>query len=70
MTKVTTKQEIVLGFIQGGCQSSSYTSTVDRLNALERKRFIRRTPNRHRGIRLVRRTPEPQLEAPSLREVV
>jgi SOS-response transcriptional repressor LexA len=40
--------------VQLGCQIASYKSAVDRLNALERKGFIRRTPSRHRGIRLAR----------------
>ena len=41
--------------IQLGCQIASYKSAIDRLNALERKRFIRRLPNKHRGIKLLRR---------------
>ncbi len=41
--------------IQDGCQIASYKSTVDRLNALERKGFIRRRPNIHRGIRVRQR---------------
>lgn len=71
MTRLTAKQEIVLDFIrryiaehqlaplirevQVGCQIASYKSTVDRLNALERKAYIKREPNTHRGIQLVRR---------------
>lgn len=47
--------------IQLGCQIVSYKSVVDRLNALERKGFIQRQPNKHRGIRLVRLR---QAEAP------
>ena len=48
--------------IQLACQITSYKSALDRLNALERKGFIKRAPNKHRGIRLVRRDPIPQLE--------
>ena len=47
--------------IQAGCQITSYKSAVDRLNALERKGLIKRIPNKHRGIKLVKRIrPEPQ----------
>ena len=49
--------------IQLGCQIASYKSVVDRLNALERKRFIKRAPNKHRGIRVPRRLPVAQLES-------
>ena len=41
--------------IQDACQIASYKSAIDRLNALEHKRFIRRIPNKHRGIKLVRK---------------
>ena len=44
--------------IQFGCQIASYKSALDRLNALERKGFIRRTPNKHRGIKLSRRSAD------------
>jgi SOS-response transcriptional repressor LexA len=44
--------------IQLGCRITSYKSAIDRLNALERKRFIRRAPNKHRGIRVLRRPAE------------
>ena len=70
MTKLTKKQQVVLEFvqrylaehrasplireIQSACQIASYKSILDRLNALERKGFIKRAPNKHRGIRLVR----------------
>ena len=73
MTKLTSKQQIVLEFverfvieqrqaplireIQAGCRIISYKSTIDRLNALERKGFLKRAPNKHRGIRLMRRQP-------------
>jgi len=45
--------------VQLGCHIASYKSAFDYLNALERKRFITRVPNKHRGIRLVRREPVP-----------
>lgn len=41
--------------IQLGCQIVSYKSAIDRLSALEHKGFIRRTPNKHRGIRIAHR---------------
>ena len=41
--------------IQEACQITSYKSAIDRLNALEHKGFIRRTPNKHRGIRILRK---------------
>lgn len=44
--------------IQIGCQIASYKSALDRLNALERKGFIKRAPNKHRGIRVTRRVAE------------
>jgi len=40
--------------IQLGCQIASYKSALDRLNALERKGLIKRAPNKHRGIKLIR----------------
>ena len=43
--------------IQLGCQIASYKSAVDRLNALERKGYLKRQPNKHRGIKLARRVP-------------
>jgi repressor LexA len=48
--------------IQLGCDIASYKSAIDRLNALERKGLIRRVPNKHRGIRLVRK-PEARAAA-------
>ena len=48
--------------VQAGCQIASYKSTIDRLNALERKGFIRRRPSQHRGIRIIRKRVE-ELEA-------
>ena len=38
--------------IQNGCGSLSYKAAVDKLLALEKKGFIRRAPNKHRGIEL------------------
>ena len=68
---LTLKQQTVLDFlrryfdanrrsplireIQAGCQILSYKSALDRLNALERKGLIRRLPNKHRGIKLLKR---------------
>ena len=46
--------------IQEACGIHSYKSAVDRLLALERKGFIQRMPNKHRGIVLVK--PEPLIE--------
>ena len=51
--------------IQLGCQITSYKSAIDRLNALERKRFIKRAPNKHRGIRLVRRAEAGPVSEPA-----
>ena len=62
--------------IQVGCQIASYKSALDRLNALERKGFIKRVANKHRGIKLLRRAPElapatpDMLEAPSVEAMV
>jgi repressor LexA len=44
--------------VQEGCGIASYKSTVDRINALERKGLLRRLPHKHRGIRVGRRTFE------------
>ena len=79
MTKLTSKQQIVLEFverfcveqrqaplireIQAGCRIASYKSTIDRLNALERKGYFKRAPNKHRGIRLLRKPSGPALSA-------
>ncbi|MFH1857712.1 MAG: repressor LexA, partial [Candidatus Omnitrophota bacterium] len=38
--------------VQDGCGSISYKAAVDKLLALERKGYIRRQPNKHRGIEL------------------
>lgn len=87
LIKLTKKQEIVLDYIrryiqdhryapfihevQAGCQIPSYKSAIDRLNALERKGYIKRTPSKHRGIRLLKSIllNIPQSE-PSVREPV
>ena len=74
LIKLTKKQQDVLDYlrqyiaerrssplireVQAGCQIASYKSTIDRLNALERKGFIRRKPSQHRGIRIVSRRVE------------
>ncbi len=81
---LTKKQQTVLDFIQryvdqqqvsplirevqAGCQIVSYKSALDRLNALERKGLIRRTPNKHRGIKLLRRLEVQPLNAPTVKE--
>ena len=39
--------------IQDGCGVTSYKGTIDRLLALEKKGFIRRSLNKHRGIDVV-----------------
>jgi len=78
VAKLTPKQQAVLEFIQRyagehrlaplireiqlGCHIHSYKSAVDRLNALERRGFLKRISNKHRGIQLVPSldtTPEP-----------
>jgi repressor LexA len=66
--KLTKKQKAVLDFIkryieekkqgpfireiQDGCSIVSYKSAIDKLLALERKGYIRRTLNKHRSIQL------------------
>ena len=84
---LTTKQQAVYDFInryftqhrvsplireiQDGCGIASYKSALDRLNALERKRFIRRAPNKHRGIKLIKQpasTPAQADAFPALHE--
>ena len=50
--------------IQAGCQIASYKSAVDRLLALERKGLIKRLPNKHRGIKLVRSAAAQPLAGP------
>ena len=65
------RQSPLIREIQAACQITSYKSALDRLNALEHKGVIKRIPNKHRGIRLVRRMLERslQLEQPSLQTV-
>lgn len=59
--------------IQAACQIASYKSAIDRLGALEHKGFIRRAPNKHRGIKIARRVLReaamPQAVAPSVEPV-
>ena len=78
MRTLSLKQQAVLDFIQrylkthrtsplireiqAGCQIASYKSAVDRLIALERKGFIKRAQNKHRGIRIVRQAHEPTVK--------
>ena len=79
---LTQKQQTVFDFIRGyfdehrkfplireiqlGCHIVSYKSALDRLNALERKGLIKRAPNKHRGIRLIRRhATEPEVVQPA-----
>ena len=81
MYALTGKQQTVLAFIrqyflehrrsplireiQLACQIASYKSVLDRLNALEHKGYIKRLPNKHRGIRMVRRAAPAQPSAVS-----
>ena len=74
---LTPKQALVLEFIQrffhehhasplirevqAGCHIASYKTALDRLNVLERKGYIKRLPNKHRGIKLIRRAVTPRL---------
>ena len=48
------KQSPYIHEIQTACGIHSYKSAIDRLVALERKGFIKRAPNKHRSIRLVK----------------
>jgi len=43
--------------IQQGCNIKSHKCVIDRLNALERKGYIKRKINRHRSIRLINAAP-------------
>lgn len=68
-SKLTKKQKAVLDFIkryieerkqapyireiQDACGITSYKSAVDKLLALEKKGYIKRTLNKHRSIELV-----------------
>lgn len=81
MYALTGKQQTVLAFIrqyflehrrsplireiQLACQIASYKSVLDRLNALEHKGYIKRLPNKHRGIRVVRRANAPAENRPA-----
>jgi repressor LexA len=67
--KLTKKQKAVFDFIkryieqkrqapfireiQDGCSIASYKSAIDKLLALERKGYIKRTLNKHRSIEIV-----------------
>ena len=44
--------------VQTACGIHSYKSALDRLVALERKGFIKRLPNKHRGIELLELEPD------------
>ena len=81
MSSLTQKQQRVFDFlyqyiaehrksplireIQAGCEIASYKSAIDRLSALEHKGFIRRIPNKHRGIKVVKR---PLRDIPAVQE--
>ena len=52
--------------IQAGCQIASYKSALDRLNAIERKGLIRRAPNKHRGIKIIRQPASLQVKSSEL----
>ena len=61
------RQSPLIREIQVDCQIASYKSAIDRLNALERKGLIKRVPNKHRGIKVLRRAVAAQAvtESPS-----
>ena len=48
------RQSPLIREIQVDCQIASYKSAIGRLNALERKGLINRSPNKHRGIKVLR----------------
>ena len=48
----TNKRSPYIREVQDGCGSISYKAAVDKLLALEKKGYIRRAPNKHRGIEL------------------
>lgn len=59
--------------IQEGCRITTYKSAIDRLNALERKGFIKRMLNKHRGIHVLKQVPQATSEeglSPSFQGVV
>ena len=62
------RQSPLIREIQFACQIASYKSAIDRLSALEHKGFIKRVPNKHRGIRLVHRLLEPLTVAAAVAE--
>ena len=47
------KQAPYIREIQEGCRILSYKAAVDKLLSLEKKGYIRRTLNKHRGISVV-----------------
>ena len=49
------RQSPLIREIQLASQIVSYNSVLDRLNALERKGYLKRLPSKHRGIRVPRR---------------
>ncbi len=51
--------------VQAGCRIISYKSALDRLNALDRKGYIKRLPNKHRGIRLLRKSQPQNTKTPN-----
>lgn len=53
------KRSPYLREIQQACNIQSHKSVIDRLNALERKGYIRRKINQHRSIRLVNNKDKP-----------
>ncbi len=52
--------------IQDGCEIVSYKSVIDRLNALERKGYIKRLPNKHRGIKILKKAPGAEESTPGV----
>ena len=81
-TSLTPKQAVVFEFIQryvnehrrsplirevqAGCHIASYKSALDRLNAIERKGLIKRAPNKHRGIKIIRQPASLQVKSGEL----
>ncbi|MBI3010209.1 MAG: hypothetical protein HYY57_04420 [Candidatus Omnitrophica bacterium] len=60
------RQSPLIREIQTGCQIVSYKSAIDRLNALERKGLIKRLPNKHRGITVLKQLQPQQEETTSI----
>lgn len=52
------KRSPYLREIKQACNIQSHKTVIDRLNALERKGYIKRKINQHRGIRLVKNRKE------------